>query len=348
MTEIPISERALTILKTIIERYIRDGQPVGSKALAEEAAICLSPATIRNIMADLEDAGYLHSPHISAGRVPTAQGYRLFVDTLLTVQPLQEAQIKQLREKLHPDIEPATLVESASALLSSITRLAGVVTLPRRERHILRHAEFLSLSNNRILAILVINDREVQNQIIYTDRQYNESELQQAGNYLTQVFLGKDLLEIHQALLTAMQNDRDNLQNIMHSVMAITEKAFEKEPREGYVIAGEGNLIALAEEAGIGRLRSLFEALTQKRAILHLLDGCLSSDGIQIFIGKESGNEVFDACSIVTAPYLAAGKVVGVLGVIGPTRMAYPHVISAVDVTARLLSAALSDQSGLA
>lgn len=345
MTEKTINERALTILKTIVERYIRDGQPVGSKAIAEEAAMALSPATIRNIMADLEEAGYLHSPHTSAGRVPTAQGYRLFVDTLLTVQPLQELQLKQLQEKLNPDAEPSALVEFASGLLSSITKLAGVVTIPRRGRHILRHAEFLSLSNNRLLAILVVNDREVQNHIIYTDRQYSASELQQAGNYLTQAFIGKDLLEIHQALLTAMQDDRDSMQNIMHSVMAIAEKAFEKEQREDYIIAGAANLIALAEDAGIDQLRSLFEALTQKRAILHLLDGCLCSDGIQIFIGKESGYAAFDECSIVTAPYSAKGKIVGVLGVIGPTRMAYHHVIAAVDVTAKLLSAALSDNA---
>lgn len=343
MNEKPINERALAILKTIIERYIRDGQPVGSKILAEESSIALSPATIRNIMSDLEDAGYLRSPHTSAGRIPTVQGYRVFVDTLITTQPLGEFQVQQLKEKLHANAEPSALVGTASALLSNITKLAGVVTVPRREHVTLRQVEFLALSQQRILAVLVFSDREVQNRIIYTERQYSASELQQAGNFLTQAYAGKGLIEIRQALIQSMQNDRENMQTIMQTAMDIAGKAFQDEKNEDLVVAGEANLLALAEQAGINRLRSLFEALTQKRDILHLLDECLRNEGVKIFIGQESGYEVLDDCSVVTAPYCAEGKIIGVLGVIGPTRMDYDRVIAAVDVTAKLLSAALSE-----
>lgn len=343
MTEKSVNERALRILKTIVERYIRGGQPVGSKAIAEEASVALSSASIRNIMADLEAAGYLQSPHTSAGRIPTIQGYRLFVDTLLKVQPLNESQVKQLQEKLNPQTETSALVGTASALLSNLTKLAGIVTVPRQEHITLRQVEFLPLSQNRILAVLVFSNREIQNRIIYSERQYTNSELQQAGNYLTQTYASKSLLEIRHAVVQSMQTDRENMQTIMHTAMNIAGKAFESEKDNDYVIAGEANLLTLAEQAGINRLRSLFEALTQKRTVLDLLDECLRNEGIKIFIGKESGYDVFEDCSIITAPYSADGKTIGVLGVIGPTRMDYDRVISAVDVTAKLLSAALSE-----
>jgi heat-inducible transcriptional repressor len=345
MNEKSINERALAILKAIVERYIREGQPVGSKALAEDTAIALSSATIRNIMSDLEASGYLRSPHTSAGRIPTVQGYRLFVDSLLTVQPLEKFQVQQLRKKLNYNAEPTALVETASSMLSSITKLAGVVTLPKHEHFALRQIEFLPLTNNRVLVVLVLNDREIQNRVICTEKAYSLSELQQAGNYLTQTFAGKDLFEIRQEILGTIGNDREHMKAILQSTTEIVEKAFEKKEERDYVLAGESNLLALAEEAGIGRLRSLFEALTKKGDILHLLDACLRTEEMQIFIGMESGYEVFDDCSIVSAPYSVEGKIVGVLGVIGPTRMDYDRVISAVDVTAKLLSAALSDHS---
>jgi heat-inducible transcriptional repressor len=338
-----INERALTVLKAIVQRHIRDGQPVGSKAVVEDTAIALSSATIRNIMADLEDAGYLHSPHTSAGRVPTNQAYRLFVDTLLTVQPLAENAVKQLRQTLQSETDPNTLVERTSSLLSSITKLAGMVTVPKHEHFSLRQVEFLPLSANRILAIFVFNNSEVQNHVIATERTYSPSELQQAGNYLTQNFSGKDLAEIRQDILNAIRHDREKMKSIMSSAMDIVEKAFVKDEEKDYVLAGESNLLMMAEQAGIDRIRSLFEVLNQKRDILHLLDGCLEADGVKIFIGKESGYAALDDCSMVTAPYTSQGKTVGVLGVIGPTRMDYDYVISAVDVTAKLLSAALSD-----
>lgn len=338
-----INERALTVLKAIVQRYIRDGQPVGSKAVVEDTAIALSSATIRNIMSDLEDAGLLHSPHTSAGRVPTTQAYRLFVDTLLTVQPLAKNQVKQLQQTLQSDVEPSALVEKASSLISNITKLTGVVTVPKRERFTVRQVEFLGLTGNRLLAIFVFNNREVQNHIIHAERAYSPQELQQAGNYLTQHFAGKDLASMRQDILNAIRTDRERMQNIMSSAMEIVEKAFVNDEEKDYVLTGESNLLMMAEQAGIDRIRSLFETLTQKRDILHLLDGCLASDGIKIFIGNESGYDALDDCSLVTAPYASQGKIVGVLGVIGPTRMDYDHVISAVDVTAKLLSAALTE-----
>lgn len=342
-----INERALLILKAIIKRYIRDGQPVGSKAIAEDTSpeMALSSATIRNIMADLENAGYLRSPHTSAGRIPTVQGYRLFVDTLITAQPLPDYEIRQLKEKLRPNAETSALVETASSWLSNMTKLAGLVTLPKRERATLRQIEFLPLApdRDRVLTILVFNDLEIQNRVIYTDRPYAPAELETAGNYLTQTFAGKGLMEIRQALVNAMATDRDSMRSIMQNVMNIAGKVFTEESEEDYVLAGQSNLIGLAEEAGLNRLQSLFEALSHKRDILHLFDQCLKTDGVQIFIGQESGYEVFDSCSIVTKAYSVEGNVVGVLGVIGPTRMAYDRVISAVDITAKLLSAALSE-----
>lgn len=341
----PINDRSLAILKAIVERYIRDGQPVGSKAIAEETTMALSPATIRNIMADLEDLGYLHSPHTSAGRVPTSQGYRLFVNSLLTMRPLDEVQLHEWRERLSPETEASTLVETASTMLSSITQLAGLVTIPKREHFTLTHVEFLPLSGNRVLTILVLNGREVQNRIIHTHRAYTVSELQQAGNFLTQSYAGKDLSEIRQELLHLMHLDQLNMQAIMQTVNEIADKAFLTESERDYVVAGTANLVTLAEDAGIGRLQTLLTALTQKRDILHLFDECSTATGIQIFIGQESGHQVLDDCSLVTAPYSVDGKIIGVLGVIGPTRMAYGRVISVVDVTAKLLSAALSDNN---
>ena len=345
MIEKPINDRALGVLKALIERYIREGQPIGSKAIAEDSKVGmgLSPASIRNIMADLEEAGYLRSPHTSAGRIPTEQGYRLFVNNLLTVQPLAVQQRQIIQNKLRSDVEASVLVETASSLLSQITQLAGVVTLPKREHFTLRQIEFLQLSANRILVVIILNDREIQNRIIVTDKIYSASELQQAGNYLTQQFAGKDWLEIRSQIFLDIAHDREDMQKILHSATDIVEKAFADESEKNYVLAGESNLLTLAEEAGVGKLRSLFATLNQKRTILDLLDACLRTEGVQIFIGQESGYHDFNDCSIITAPYSAEGKVLGMLAVIGPTRMAYDRVISAVDVTAKLLSAALSE-----
>ncbi|MFA7619698.1 MAG: heat-inducible transcriptional repressor HrcA [Thiohalomonadaceae bacterium] len=335
-----LNERAQQLLKFVVERYIRDGQPVGSRTVSRESSLDLSPATIRNIMADLEELGLVSSPHTSAGRVPTAHGYRVFVDSLLTVRDLADVEVSNLRHQLAPGGETKRIVAAASAMLSEITSLAGVVMLPRREHVASRHVEFMGLTQNRVLVILVTNEKEVQNRIIHTSRPYTQSELQQAAAYLNEAFSGRDLPAMREGLIEEMHATREHMNQLM---LAALEMASENSATEGdYVLAGQTNLMNYAEMSNVERLRQLFEAFNRKRDILHLLDQSLHANGIQIFIGEESGYEVLDECSVVTAPYATEGNVVGVLGVIGPTRMHYDRVIPIVDVTARLLGAALN------
>lgn len=339
-----LTQRAQHLLKVLVESYIRDGEPVGSRTLARMGGLDLSPATIRNVMADLEELGFVRSPHTSAGRVPTIKGYRLFIDTMLKVQPLSPALVQRLRQQLDPDRNTHDLVESASSLLSRITQLAGVVTLPRQTHISLRQIEFLSLSDNRVLAILVVNQREVQNRIIHLDRRYSEAELQHAANYLNRMFAGRSLQEVRQGILAELDRVREDMNRTMRSAIELGEKALAEPESDDYVIAGETNLMEYAELSDVEKLRQLFTAFSQKRDILHLLDKCLAAQGMQIFLGQESGYQILDDCSVVTAPYEVDGNVVGVLGVIGPTRMAYERVIPIVDVTAKLLGAALNSQ----
>lgn len=345
MSKVTINERSQQILKALITRYIRDGQPIGSKTIAEDVPGCLSPATIRNIMSDLEQHGYVSSPHTSAGRVPTILGYRFFVDSILKVQhSFDEEELYNLQQQLVPHVSDQELVESASSLISKVTQLTGIVTIPRREKITFRHIEFLPLSDNQILVILVLNQREVQNLIIHTDKEYTLSELQQAANFLMSHYTGKDFLEIRQILLNEMHEDHRSIDNIMHTVFDTAEKNLQKQ-QEDYVIAGESNLLNMAQETGVRQLQLLFDAFSRKHDILHLLDQCIHTDGIQIFIGQESGYDIFDDCSLITAPYTVDNKILGVLGVIGPTRIDYERVISVVNVTAKLLGAALKDRN---
>ena len=337
-----LSERAQAMLRALIDRYVRDGQPVGSRTLAREAGLELSPATVRNVMSDLEELGFVCSPHTSAGRVPTVQGYRFFVDTLLTVQPLDNRAIEKIRLELALDQTPKDLVESASSLLSGITQLAGVVTLPRQEHPLFKRVEFIALSGNQVLAILVTGDDEVQNRVLNTKKQHSPAELQQASNYLNELFAGKDLEDVRASLLREMQETRTNMNSMMVTAMHMADQVLEKNQNEDYVMAGQTNLMEFQELCDIDKLRKLFDAFNAKRDMLHLLDQCIHSDGIQIFIGDESGYQMLDECSMVTAPYSVDGKILGVLGVIGPTRMAYDRVIPIVDATARLLGAALN------
>ena len=341
-----LNERTQHLLRTLVERHIRDGQPVGSRTLARDAGLDLSPATIRNVMADLEDLGYLRAPHTSAGRVPTARGYRFFIDELLRLRPLDQREIETLRRRIdQPVNNPAELARSVSDLLSGITQLAGVVMLPRRNVVTLRQVEFLPLSENRVLVILVLNGQEVQNRIIHTRRSYSAAELQQAAQYLNGQFTGKDIQQVREALLRDLRETRDSLDRLMQTVVEMAEQTFETEPDgEDYVVAGQTHLMQYADLSDMDKLRQLFEAFNHKRDLLHLFDQCLHADGVQIFVGEESGFEVLEDCSVVTAPYSVAGQVLGVLGVIGPTRMAYERVIPVVDVTARLLAAALIAQ----
>ncbi|MGD2056463.1 MAG: heat-inducible transcriptional repressor HrcA [Gammaproteobacteria bacterium] len=337
-----IPERARHMLKVLIDRYIRDGQPVGSRTLAREAGLDLSPATIRNVMSDLEDLGYICSPHTSAGRVPTVQGYRFFVDTLLEVKPLDTVSVEQMRAMLQMELEASELIESASGLLSGVTRLAGVVTIPKHDHAVFNRVEFLPLSDQRVLAILVTGEGEVQNRMISLERECSAAELQQASNYLNGLFSGKDLSAVRNTLLRELHETRSTMNRMMLTAMQMADQVLEKNQNEDYVMAGQTNLMEFHELCDIEKLRNLFEAFNKKREILHLLDQCVHGEGIQIFIGEESGYQTLDECSMVTAPYQVNGQVVGVLGVIGPTRMAYERVIPIVDVTARLLGAALN------
>ena len=337
-----LSERAQVMLRALIERYERDGQPVGSRTLAREAGLELSPATIRNVMSDLEELGFVASPHTSAGRVPTVQGYRFFVDTLLTVQPLDLNSLEQMRLQLESERESRELVESASGLLSGITQLAGVVTLPKHEHALFKRVEFMPLSGNRVLAILVTGEDEVENRILTAEKRHSPAELQQASNYLNELFAGKELEDVRETLLREMQETRSSMNSMMVTAMQMADQVLERNRSEDFVMAGQTNLMGFQELCDIDKLRKLFDAFQQKRDILHLLDQCVHGEGIQIFIGEESGYGMLDECSMVTAPYTVGGRILGVLGVIGPTRMAYDRVIPIVDATARLLGAALN------
>ncbi len=337
-----LNERSLALLKTLVERYISEGQPVGSKTLAQESGVKLSPASIRNIMADLEERGMVTSPHTSAGRIPTVKGYRLFVDNLLTVKPLRQSLIEQLKLELDRGMTPQEVIDSASSLLSHTTGMAGVVMLPRPGSVALQQIEFITLSGNRVLVVLVVNDKEVQNRIIHTERTYTQEELQRVANYLNAEFSGRDLATIRQQVLDSMQAVRDDMQQVMQMAMAVTDRVLAESGKDDLVIAGETNLMQYREMADLDKLRQLFEAFHAKQDILHILDQSIHAEGMQIFIGEESGYSAFGECSVVTAPYKMEDQVVGVLGVIGPTRMAYDRVIPVVDVTAKILGSLLS------
>ena len=345
----PLSERAQQLLKLLVESYIRDGQPVGSRTLSRDLGMKLSAATIRNVMSDLEDLGFLHSPHTSAGRVPTDKGYRFFVDTLLKYQPLEDDKVAEIQLRLgqHAD-DPKALVGAASKMLSTVTRLAGVVTLPRQSHAALSQIEFMPLSDNRVLAILIVNGREVQNRILQLERSYTNEELRRASNYLNAEFGGKELSAVREHLVNQLQETRENLNQVMLDAIRLAQHVVAPQPSQSarmeYVMAGETNLMGFAELSNVEKLRRLFDAFTQQRDILHLLDQSLHAEGVQIFIGQESGYTILDNCSIVTSPYTLDQEVVGVLGVIGPTRMAYERVIPIVDITARLLGSALNSR----
>ncbi len=338
-----VSERAQHFLKALIERYIREGQPVGSRTLAKDTGLDLSPATIRNVMADLEELGLVSSPHTSAGRIPTITGYRMFLDSLLTVQNLQQSEVDQIRNELMMGgEEKKVLLASASRLLSGVTRMAGVVTLPRREKTTFRQIEFLPLSERRVLAILVTDSGEVHNRILNTHREFKRVELEQASNFLTQFFAGEEMDRVRKRLLQELNDARERLDQIMAQALSMAEEVVNAtESKEDCVIAGQTNLMEFKELSGLEQLRKLFDAFTEKREILHLLDQFQTADGVQIFIGEESGYQMLNGCSLVTAPYQVDENIVGVLGVIGPTRMHYERVIPVVDVTAKILSAAL-------
>ena len=347
----PLTERAQHLLRVLVESYIREGQPVGSRNLSRDSGLNLSAATVRNVMADLEEYGFVTSPHTSAGRVPTDKGYRFFVDTLLRQRqrPDDAHMLNELNQRLEQeaDRDPKALVAVASQMLSSLTHLAGVVTIPRQPHQSLSQIEFLPLSESRVLAVMVINGRDVQNRIVHLERYYSAEELRRAANFLNQQFGGKELAQIRLDIVEELTQAGETLNQLMRDAIRVAQQAVGESNQQGepeYVIAGETNLMEFAELSNVEKLRRLFDAFTSKRDILHLLDQSLGAEGVQIFIGQESGYQILDNCSLVTAPYALDNETVGVLGVIGPTRMAYDRVIPIVDVTARLLGSALNSR----
>lgn len=345
-----LNPRAELLLKTLIERYIADGQPVGSRTLARQAGLEISPATVRNVMVDLEEMGLVASPHTSAGRVPTQLAYRVFVDTMLKVRPLDVREVRKLEGELSGEQDPQQLIENASHMLSEISKLTGIILLPRRDEQVaFRHIDFLSLSGQRILVILVTQDGHVDNRIINVDRQYSGAELTQATNYFNDSYAGMPFSNVKQLLLSEMQQASADMQRIMSLAMEMARKAFggDRDEEDELMVSGESNLMGIPELSDVHKLRRLFDAFNAKRDLLHLLDRSMRVNGVKIFIGVESGYEALEECSVVTAPYSVDQHIVGTLGVIGPTRMSYEHVIPIVDLTARLLSAALSVQGQL-
>ena len=343
ITPLP-SDRAQHLLRVLIQRFIRDGQPVGSRTLSRDSGLDLSPATIRNVMSDLEDLGLVSAPHTSAGRVPTPKGYRMFVDTLVRYRAPRGGELRKLENRVKKSSDdPEHLVSAVSEMLSDLTSLAGIVSLPKGQHPTLRQIEFLPLSDNRILAILVINDREVQNRILHTEHPYSESELVQAANFINEHYAGVEMPVVRERLVEDLEKLRSSMNQAMLDIISVAQSAMAGavEPGADFVLAGETKLMDFAELSDVETLRRLFEAFSQKQLILDLLDRSMQADGVQVFIGEESGYKILDDCSVVTAPYKIDDDTVGVLGVIGPTRMAYDRVVPIVDLTARMLRSAL-------
>ncbi len=334
-----LDERARLLLKALIERYIAEGQPVGSRALSKISGLELSPATIRNVMADLEEMGFVASPHTSAGRVPTPRGYRFFVDTLLTVQPIEQQQAQIIQGQLQV-AEPQRAIQTAAQLLSQLSRFAGVVLTPRRASTF-RQVEFLRLSDKRVLMIIVTPEGDVQNRILLTEHGYTQAQLLEAASLLNEHFAGLSFDEARRRLHGELQALRAEIAQLMEAAVQAGSEAVEDQ--DPVVISGERNLLGVSDlAADLGKLRAAFDLFEHKTRLLQLLDVTSRAHGVQIFIGGESQTVPLDDMSLVVAPYEVDGEVVGTLGVIGPTRMAYERVIPIVDITARVLSHALS------
>ncbi|MBS0436932.1 MAG: heat-inducible transcriptional repressor HrcA [Proteobacteria bacterium] len=335
-----LDERAKTLLKTLVERYIADGQPVGSRTLSRASGLELSPATIRNVMADLEELGLIASPHTSAGRIPTARGYRLFVDTMLTAQPLKLAADEE--PALPPD-QPQRVIANAAQLLSSLSSFVGVVTAPRKPS-VFHHIEFMRLSERRVLVIIVAPDGDVQNRVIFTAQDYTQNQLLEASNYLTANYAGLTIEQVREKLKGEVDALRGEIAALMQAAVQAGSEAIA-DSQEQLVISGERNLLTVQDLASdMGSLRKLFDLFEQKTQLMRLLEVSSRAEGVRIYIGGESMVVPYEELSVVSAPYVVDGRVVGTLGVIGPTRMAYDRMIQIVDITSRLVSNALSQK----
>jgi len=330
------------LLKRLIERYVAEGQPVGSRALSRQSGLDLSPATIRNVMADLEELGYIASPHTSAGRIPTSKGYRFFVDTLMVVRPLEAIEVRRLEGELTADA-PQQLLNAAASVLSELTHFAGVVATPKRRDPSFRHLEFMRLSERRVLLIIVTPEGDVQNRILHTDRPYAQGQLIEATNFFNQHYAGHPFATVRTLLADELKLLREDIVDLMTAAVDAGDEALQG--GDALVVTGETNLLRADDLASnMDRLRRLFELFDQKTSLLHLLDVTQRTQGVQLYIGGESGLVPLDECSVIAAPYEIDGHVIGTLGVIGPTRMAYERVIPIVEITAKLLSNALTPQ----
>ena len=336
-----VNSRAQQLFKLLVEQYIANGTPVPSKTLARLPEVDVSPATVRNVMGELESGGLVHSPHTSAGKIPTQQGLRFFVDSLLMVEPWDVGRVKAIEAELDGDLSPKELISNASSFLSEITQMTCLISTPKRDKIYLRHVEFLNLGDTRILVILVLNDREVQNRVIHTDKNFSDVDLNQAANFINHEFSGLTLIEVREKVMSGIQADKDLMSRLMQDALDIAASALDMPSRDNQdlVVSGESRLLDFTEDTET--VRALFEGISEKGKVLHLLDQCLQSSGVQLFIGEESGYEPLDEMSLVTKSYEVEGQVAGVLGVIGPKRMDYKGVIPMVDITASVLSTAI-------
>ena len=345
MTQPPpiLNQRASIVLKKLITSYINDGQPVGSKQLAQNTGLNISPATIRNVVSALEQQGLVAAPHTSAGRIPTELGLRFFVDSLLEVQPLENTLVEQLSSELNPDQDTESLINHATQMVSEMTNMAGVITIPKPSQSVLRHIEFLSLPDRRVLAILVINEKEVQNRVLHLDKDMSQSELTQAANFLNEHFAGRDIYEVRKQLLDEMNNTRSDMDMMMQSAITMAGKALDDSSQDDkeYLVQGKTRLMRFGNQDS-QQLQQLLDVFDHKREMLGLLDRCIQADGVKIFIGQELGIQGLGDFSVITSPYEIDGESIGVLGVIGPTRINYDQIIPVVDITARLLGEALN------
>lgn len=344
---IDLSERARAVLSGLIYRYIDDGIPVGSRTLARQTSLSLSPATIRNVMADLEDLGLIQAPHTSAGRIPTVKGYRFFVNGILEVGPIDSRALRQISAKLVSVSDPNSILANATEMLSQITSFAGIVSIPDTRQAHIRQIEFIKLSDQRVLAILVTDDGQVQNKVLGAHREYSESELVEATNYFNGEYSAKTLSGVRAQLIVHMQQDRKTMHREMRTAVNMAGQLFDDDNHnsENVLVSGENNLLSIPDFSELHKLKALFDAFKTKQVLFDLLQKSMFTEGVNIFVGEESGYEPFKDCSVISAPYVVDNRRVGVLGVIGPTRMQYEEVISTVDVTAKLLGSALSAHS---
>ena len=337
------SLRAKLILSAIVDKYVQDGIPVGSKSLSLTDSIDLSPATIRHVMSDLEELGFIASPHTSSGRIPTPKGYRFFIDSLLKLKPVEQNEIRNIKARVQTNKNSGReLAKSVSNTLSAITKLAGIVTIPKQSVTRLKEIDFIPLSDKKILAIIVTNEAEVENRILEMNRIYSREELNRAANYLNINFKGKSLVYIKKQLIRELQTTKESVTVMMTNLINIADQVLDIKTSEEYIIAGQRRLMDFQELSDVAELRKLFDAFREKHELLALLDKSMSTTGIQIFIGEESGYQMFDNCTVITSPYTTEDGAIGVLGVIGPTRISYQKIIPIVGVTAQLLNQPLN------